>query len=371
MDSLVTNDHKKPHVIFVPYPAQSHVKAMLKLAELLHHKGLQITFVNTDNIHKRMLKSGGPHCLDGSSDFRFETFPDSIPRNSEEDDASELILPYVETTFLAPFLDLAAKLPNPPTCIVSDGFVSCFTVDAAKKLGIPIMLYWTLSACGFMGIFHVHSLTEKGLAPPKAKRFENQIQPLNTRSSGDGGEGFLVVAVGRGWWRRQGFSDGGSRESVKTKRGLKSLMVNLRDQTTVIVGPSGVGKSSLINALGGNNHRGLLLDDSSNSILRKNWLDQASARIRRQEHATPHVSLLPLCGGGYLADTPGFNLPSPSSVTKGSLALCFPEMRKRWRMPSGVRIYPSKMTQCCSGMVYYENRSFIWSQTHGITETWR
>lgn len=172
MDSLVTNDHKKkPHVIFVPMPAQSHVKAMLKLAELLHHKGLQITFVNTEHIHKRMLKSGGPHSLDGSSDFRFETFPDSIPRNSEEDNDSELILSYVETTFLAPFLDLVAKLPNPPTCIVSDGFVSCFTVDAAKKLGIPIMLYWTLSACGFMGIFHVHSLIEKGLAPPKGLFF--------------------------------------------------------------------------------------------------------------------------------------------------------------------------------------------------------
>nr|GEW64683.1 UDP-glycosyltransferase 85C2-like [Tanacetum cinerariifolium] len=96
MDSLVTNAHKKPHVIFVPFPAQSHVKAMLKLAELLHHKGLQITFVNTENIHKRMLKSGGPHCLDGSSDFRFEAFPDGIPRNSEEDDVSELILPIVD-----------------------------------------------------------------------------------------------------------------------------------------------------------------------------------------------------------------------------------------------------------------------------------
>ena len=147
--------------------------------------------------------------------------------------------------------------------------------------------------------------------------------------------------------------------SVETKRGLKSLMVNLRDQTTVIVGPSGVGKSSLINALGSNNNCRLLLDDSSNSvksslcysfihfeffymklwlvscsilsfhmcqILRKNWLDQASARIRRQEPATPHVSLLPLCGGRYLADTPGFKLSSPSSVTKGSLALCFPEV---------------------------------------------
>ncbi|GJV46282.1 UDP-glycosyltransferase 85C2-like protein [Tanacetum coccineum] len=148
---------------------QSHVKATLKLAEALHHKGLQITFVNTENIHKRMLKSGGPHCLDGSSDFQFEAFPDDIPRNSEENDVSELMLPYVETTFLAPFLDLVAKLPNPPTCIVSDGFVSVFTVDAAQKLGIPIMLYWTLSACGFMGTFQVHFLIEKGLAPPKGE----------------------------------------------------------------------------------------------------------------------------------------------------------------------------------------------------------
>lgn len=37
--------------------------------------------------------------------------------------------------------------------------------------------------------------------------------------------------------------------SVESKHGLDSLSRSLRDQTTVIVGPSGVGKSSLINAL--------------------------------------------------------------------------------------------------------------------------
>ena len=36
MDSLVTNDHKKPHVIFVAFPAQSHVKATLKLASFMN-----------------------------------------------------------------------------------------------------------------------------------------------------------------------------------------------------------------------------------------------------------------------------------------------------------------------------------------------
>nr|WJH18543.1 phenylpropanoid glycosyltransferase UGT8 [Artemisia annua] len=171
MESVVTNYHKKPHVIFIPIPAQSHVKAMLKLAQLLHHKGLEITFVNTEYIQKRMLKSGGDHSLNGTSGFQFETIPDGIPRSSEDDDGSELLLQYVQTSFLAPFLDLVAKLPTPPTCIVSDGFASVFTVDAAQKLGVPIMLYWTVSACGFMGIYQIHSLMEKGLLPLKDRSY--------------------------------------------------------------------------------------------------------------------------------------------------------------------------------------------------------
>ncbi|CAH1454461.1 unnamed protein product [Lactuca virosa] len=162
---------KKPHVIFIPLPAQSHVKAMLKLAQLLHHKGLQITFINTEFIHKRLLKSGGVHSLDGSNGFQFASIPDSIPRSSEDDEAKELLIPYVETHLLTPFLDLATKLSTPPTLIISDGFMSVFTIDAAQKLGIPVMLYWTLSACGFMGFYQTKSLMEKGLTPLKDESY--------------------------------------------------------------------------------------------------------------------------------------------------------------------------------------------------------
>ncbi|KAL8231006.1 hypothetical protein R6Q57_000784 [Mikania cordata] len=159
MDSVATTE-KKPHVILIPLPAQSHIKAMLKLAEVLHHKGLQITFVNTEYTHKRLVSSGGDHCLDGSPGFRFETIPDGIPRKSEDDDGSKLLLQHVETTFLTPFLDLATKLPTPPT---------------SQKLGIPAMLYWTFSACGFMGLYHINSLVVKGLSPLKG---ESVVMPL-------------------------------------------------------------------------------------------------------------------------------------------------------------------------------------------------
>ncbi|GKD92888.1 hypothetical protein Tco_1372725, partial [Tanacetum coccineum] len=92
-----------------------------------------------------MLNSGGVHSLDGACGFQFETIPDGIPRSSEDDDGTALLLQHVETTFLAPFLDLVANLSTPPTCIISDGFMSNFTVNAAQKLEIPIMLYWNES----------------------------------------------------------------------------------------------------------------------------------------------------------------------------------------------------------------------------------
>ncbi|KAI3726581.1 hypothetical protein L1987_66379 [Smallanthus sonchifolius] len=165
---------KKPHVVFIPFPGQSHVKAMLKLAEVLHHKGLQITFVNTDFVHKRFLESSGPHCLDGAPGFRFESIPDGVPNSSEVSisTARELVLRPIQTNFLlAPFIDLLTNLENPPTCIISDGFLSVFTIDAAQKLGIQVMMYWTVAACGFMGIYHIQSLIDKGIAPLKDESY--------------------------------------------------------------------------------------------------------------------------------------------------------------------------------------------------------
>nr|GEV16243.1 UDP-glycosyltransferase 85C2-like [Tanacetum cinerariifolium] len=145
---------KKPHVVFMPYPAQSHIKATLKLAEVLHHKGLQITFINTESNHKHFLESGGQHCLDGSPGFQFRIISDgSSSINDVAHTAHQLCYSTAKTSFLVPFLDLVTKLPTPPTCIISDGFMSAFTIDAAQKLGIPVMLYWVFAACGFMGFY--------------------------------------------------------------------------------------------------------------------------------------------------------------------------------------------------------------------------
>ncbi|XP_062027157.1 7-deoxyloganetin glucosyltransferase-like [Rosa rugosa] len=161
----------KPHVVCIPLPFQGHIKAMLQLAQLLHHKGFYITFVNTQFNHKRFLKSLGPNSLDCLPDFRFETIPDGLP-SSDEDDTQDLTLlsEAVRTNCLAPFRNLLNKLNvnmnRPVTSIVSDGFLT-FTITVAEELGIPIAQFFTLAAVGFMNYKILPTLVAKGFAPLK------------------------------------------------------------------------------------------------------------------------------------------------------------------------------------------------------------
>lgn len=148
---------------------------MLKVAKLLHHLGFHITFVNTDYNHRRLLKSRGPDSLSGLPSFRFETIPDGLPP-SEIVDATQDIPSLCEstsTTCLPHFKNLIARLNDaatsdvpPVSCIVSDGVMS-FTADAAAELGVPEVLFWTTSACGFYAYTQFRKIIEMGYAPLK------------------------------------------------------------------------------------------------------------------------------------------------------------------------------------------------------------
>ncbi|KAA8528293.1 hypothetical protein F0562_035648 [Nyssa sinensis] len=174
MDSMVMGLLEKPHAVCIPYPAQGHISPMLKLAKLLHFKGFHITFVNTEFNRKRLLKSRGANSLDGLSSFRFETIPDGLP--PADTDTTQHIAALCDSLNkhgLAPFKDLLSKLNHtsssrvpPVTCIVSDG-VTSFTAEAAEELGIPVVLFWTTSACGFMGYVQYRNLINRGFSPLK------------------------------------------------------------------------------------------------------------------------------------------------------------------------------------------------------------
>ncbi|KAL1805632.1 hypothetical protein ACET3Z_028700 [Daucus carota] len=162
---------KQAHVVCIPAPSQSHIKGMLKMARILHSKGIFITFVNTEFNHKRFLKSGGLQSLGDVAGFRFETIPDGLPPSDADktQDIPQLLVSIFEKKMLPPFQNLLAELnagTHQITSILSDGFMP-FTADAAHSLGIPIVLLWTISACAFMGFYQFKNVLERGLVPLK------------------------------------------------------------------------------------------------------------------------------------------------------------------------------------------------------------
>ncbi|MEY4353239.1 MAG: hypothetical protein RLZZ609_1480 [Cyanobacteriota bacterium] len=108
--------------------------------------------------------------------------------------------------------------------------------------------------------------------------------------------------------------------STRTGLGLQALAERLAQPgIAVLCGPSGVGKSSLLNAL----VPGLALR-----------VAPVSGRLQRGRHTTRHVELVALPGApeALLADTPGFNRPGlPSSPSE--LLQCFPELRAKPHPP--------------------------------------
>ncbi|CAA7027266.1 unnamed protein product [Microthlaspi erraticum] len=146
-------------------------------------KGFHVTFVNTVYNHNRLLRSRGPNALDGIPSFRFEAIPDGLPETDL--DATQDIPALCESTMkncLAPFKELLQRINAqddvpPVSGIVSDGVMS-FTLDAAEELGVPKVLLWTPSACGFMAYLHFHLFMEKGLSPFKGMCSNTLIERL-------------------------------------------------------------------------------------------------------------------------------------------------------------------------------------------------
>ncbi|XP_031371885.1 7-deoxyloganetin glucosyltransferase-like isoform X2 [Punica granatum] len=175
----------KPHVVCLPAPTQSHIGAMLKLAKLLHHQGLCITYVNTEFNHRRLLEARGASFLKAlPAGFQFMEIPDGLPPSKAN--ATQSIVSLCESVKLymgAPFCALIEDLNErassgsgfpPVSCIVADGFMTFSAYPASEKFGIPVVNLWTIPACALMGLLHYPKLQEKGLTPLKdaAARFD-------------------------------------------------------------------------------------------------------------------------------------------------------------------------------------------------------
>jgi ribosome biogenesis GTPase len=102
------------------------------------------------------------------------------------------------------------------------------------------------------------------------------------------------------------------RSSVATGEGIAELREALAGKVSALTGPSGVGKSSLLNAMfPGVNLRTAAISES----------------VNKGRHTTVGARLLPLPGPGYVVDTPGLREVGLWGIASEGVAECFPEMR--------------------------------------------
>jgi ribosome biogenesis GTPase / thiamine phosphate phosphatase len=100
--------------------------------------------------------------------------------------------------------------------------------------------------------------------------------------------------------------------SSETETGLEELFPHLEGKISVFAGQSGVGKSSLLNALKPE------LDLKTNII---------SSHLGRGKHTTRHVELIKVANG-LVADTPGFSSLEFTGIELEDLNYCFPEFER-------------------------------------------
>ena len=98
--------------------------------------------------------------------------------------------------------------------------------------------------------------------------------------------------------------------SAKTQENVEKLKSVLQGKMTAVAGPSGVGKSSLIN-------------DLQDAVQMQPG--GISDKIERGKHTTRHSQIIPIAENTYIMDTPGFSSMDLPGFSKEDLWTCYPE----------------------------------------------
>lgn len=124
-------------------------------------------------------------------------------------------------------------------------------------------------------------------------------------------EGLEILAEYKAIYEKIGYPS--YQVSAVEKTGVKEVSAVLKDKTTLFSGHSGVGKSTLLNAiLPGTEVRTGEISD---------WSDSG-------KHTTTFAEMFELPFGGFLIDTPGIRELGIIDIKKQELSHFFPEMRK-------------------------------------------
>ena len=156
------------HVLIFPLPLQGPINSMLKLAELLCLRQINVTVVITQHIQRRLFDSSAIQTYmetNYGGAFRFESIPDGLseehPRTIREFSALLASLSAVAPPILQQMVSVREI-----SCIVAEGIFS-FASDIAGEIGVPLFYFDTYSACALWANMCLPQLIQAGELPFK------------------------------------------------------------------------------------------------------------------------------------------------------------------------------------------------------------
>ncbi|XP_015898469.3 UDP-glycosyltransferase 86A1-like [Ziziphus jujuba] len=166
--------HPKPHAVMFPLHLQGHVIPAVHLAVKLASKGFTITFVNTQAIHRQIIKSRSQHHDDDQDifagarksglDIRYKTVTDGFPLSFNRSLNREQFIEGFLHVFPAHVDELVGNI------IAADPSVSCLIADTfhswpsslAQKYNLVHISFWTEPALVFNLYYHLDLLVKNG-----------------------------------------------------------------------------------------------------------------------------------------------------------------------------------------------------------------
>ncbi|KAG0556090.1 hypothetical protein KC19_11G025100 [Ceratodon purpureus] len=190
VDSIMSLQSSKPHVVIITVPAPGHIFPSIALGKALARQGVKVTLLSSGCVPEKLRRDVelGEEELD-------MTLGTVLEDPLQEPEHPMALIPWLSKLpreeMVEHAYNIIQKLSPPPCCFISDTFIS-WTKMLEEKLGIPRHFLVTMSASSLLFMFAVPLFAKKGILPLEpAAEVELPVPGIGNVPKGDVWEYFL------------------------------------------------------------------------------------------------------------------------------------------------------------------------------------
>ncbi|CAA2994010.1 UDP-glycosyltransferase 83A1-like [Olea europaea subsp. europaea] len=161
---MAVKGKRQPHVLAVPFPAQGHVRPLMKLCRRIASRGIKVTFVNTEHIHAKVVAAMSEEDK-RQNPIQLISIPDGLPPDDDRSPGFELMESVIRT-MPGNLRNLIEKINGRSsdekiTCVIADITIG-WILDVTQKLGAESVVFQSAAAAGMAMVLQIPKLIRAG-----------------------------------------------------------------------------------------------------------------------------------------------------------------------------------------------------------------